>query len=410
VTLEQLLKPRVALPLLAVALIVTILLLPAPEALTPVDHSGPLTTKSTKPAGASGLYEIAQRLGWPVERRQLPFAAPLDSASVYLVLDPPEALLGSEAHALLDAVRRGAGLVYVTGSGFGLGGAGSEMDDSLHVLAGGGSTMLPSRQLVWAPPCPKEKTSVPEIMWGDDSVRLYSLRRTRAWPDDTTMFVAVRATTRSSSGVEPAALGYPLGAGRVVVVSDPDLLRNDAIRVCQWELGPIAVRMLDYASAGKRPTLVFDEYHFGSNSIVAAWTPIGDFLADTSAGHAVAQIAVAGLVLLAAAAWRPVAPVARERIERRSALEHVEALARAYARVGATRTAVRRLVRGLRRRHARRAAATADDRFLAGLAAQTPSLNADVQRILQGLDHTITPAELIAVGHAVDHIDRVLRT
>ncbi len=137
--------------------------------------------------------------------------------------------------------------------------------------------------------------------------------------------------------------------------------------------------MLDYASGGKRPVLVFDEHDFGARAGI--WSAVSNFLTDTSEGRTLAQVAVAALILLAVAAWRPVAPTSRKRIERRSALEHVAALARAYARVNATRTAVRRLIRGLRRRHSRKGVRN-DEAYLQGVAAQNPPLADDVQHIL----------------------------
>ncbi|HZS58325.1 MAG TPA: hypothetical protein VFA43_03580, partial [Gemmatimonadaceae bacterium] len=195
----------------------------------------------------------------------------------------------------------------------------------------------------------------------------------------------------------------------VVILSDPDLLRNDVIRRCRWGLGIEAMRMIAYAAGDQRKMLVFDEYHFGKRASADVIGAATDFLTDTAPGHTILQIAVAGLILLMVMAWRPVVPVGERRIERRSALEHVEALARAYSRVGATRTAVRRLIRGLRRRHARKALGN-DEAYLKGLAAQHPRLAGDVQRVLSGVHEEITPAELLAVGRAVDHIDQVLGT
>jgi uncharacterized protein DUF4350 len=397
---ERLLRPKVAWPLLLAALIILVLLTPTRD-IVPFDRTGPLTTVSTTPAGARGLYDVAKRLGWPVSRRREPFATPVDSSKVYLVLDPPDPLSAAEAHAVVDAVRRGAGLVYVAS-------AGTELDDSLHVRAsfGAAGTMIPPVTRDSDDACPPHDEGSPMITWGfTDSVHLYSLDATRAWPDDTTIFVFVHPDNSKRYRRAPAAVGFPLGAGRVVVLSDPDLLRNDVIRVCHWGLGVTAARMLEYASAGRRTVLAFDEYHFSSGA--NWWAAAASFLSGTAPGHAVAQIAVAGLILLVAAAWRPVAPVARARIERRSALEHVEALARAYARVGATRTAVRRLVRGLKRRHGRKPSGD-DDVYLSSLAAQNPRLAGDVRRIAHGLDQTIPPTELLAVGRAVDHIDKVL--
>ncbi|HXB26846.1 MAG TPA: DUF4350 domain-containing protein [Gemmatimonadaceae bacterium] len=392
---ERLLSPKIALPVLAAALIATILLQPttAPQSLF---SRGVLSSDSVTPGGARGLYEIAGRLGWPESRRRAAFTGPLDSDRVYLVLDPPVSPTIREAHAMLDAVRRGAGLVYVVREG-----QGSALNDSLHVAVARGSVMVPQPPL----DCPREDAGSPVPMWADDSVRLYSIKRSRAWPDDTALFVAVRSDTDGTTTPSPAAVGYRFGQGRVVVVSDADLFRNDVLRVCRYGLGPAAVRMLDYASAGKRPVLVFEERHFGARPGI--WSAIGDFLTDTSEGRTLAQIAAAALILLAAAAWRPVAPTSRKRIERRSALEHVAALARAYARVNATRTAVRRLVRGLRRRHSRKGVRN-DEAYLRGVAVQNPPLADDVQHILHGVSDGITPAELLAVGRAVDHIDRVL--
>jgi hypothetical protein len=404
VTLAQrLLRPKVAWPLLLGALIILVLLTPTRD-IVPPDNGGPLTTTSTKPGGARGLYEVARRLGWHVSRRREAFVAPVDSSQVYVVLDPPDPLSATEAHAVVDAVRRGAGLVYVAS-------AGTELDDSLHVHASFAAvgTLLPPVAPDSEDPCPEhdEGSPMPTTVFAfSDSVRLNMLIRTRAWPEDTTTFVMVHTDDKRHTRL-PAAVGFPLGAGRVVILSDPDMLRNDIIRVCHWGLGVTAVRMLDYASAGHRPPLAFDEYHF--NSGADWWAAAGNFLSGTAPGHTVAQIAVAGLILLAAAAWRPVAPVARKRIERRSALEHVEALARAYARVGATRTAVRRLVRGLKRRYGRKRSGD-DDVYLSTLATQNPRLAGDVRRIVRGLDQTIPPAELLAVGRAVDHIDKVLGT
>jgi hypothetical protein len=392
---ERLLSPKIALPVIAAALIAAILLQPttAPQSLFP---RGVLSSDSATPGGARGLYEIAGRLGWPESRRRAAFTAPLDSDRVYLVLDPPMSPTIREAHTILDAVRRGAGLVYIVTES-----EGSALNDSLHVGVARGRVMVPQPPL----DCPQEDAGSPVPMWADDSVRLYSIKRSRAWPDDTALFVSVQSDTDKTTS--PAAVGYQFGQGRVVVVADADLLRNDVIRVCRYGLGPAAVRMLDYASAGKRPVLVFDEHHFGARPRL--WSAVGNFLTETSEGRTLAQVAVAALILLAAAAWRPVAPTSRTRIERRSALEHVAALARAYARVNATRTAVRRLVRGLRRRHSRKGVRN-DEAYLRGVAAQNPPLADDVQHILHGVSDGITPAELLAVGRAVDHIDKVLGT
>ena len=80
-----------------------------------------------------------------------------------------------------------------------------------------------------------------------------------------------------------------------------------------------------------RGRIVFDEYHhgFGTHANTRAVTVRA--LTRTGAGRTVLQLALAGLLLLLALGVRPVKPQPRHSIERRSALEHVGALARAYA-------------------------------------------------------------------------------
>jgi uncharacterized protein DUF4350 len=395
---DRLLTPRVLGPVLGALLVVAVLFF-APTPAGFIDRSGPLTTTSTTPSGARGLYELMSRLGWPVVRRHIAFDGRLDSTAVYLVLDPPTPPSEGEAHALLDAVRRGAGLVYVLQDG-------AALADSLHVKPEPrGGTMNTAQAGVGRPRCLTTDPGSPAITWFDGRVHLYGLAATRAWPSETT-FVTVRDA--DSAKTVPAAIGFQLGAGRAVVLSDPDMLRNDVIRVCLWGLGVQAVRMIHYAAAERRRPLVFDEFHFAAarqaDWMAASWA----FLTDTSPGRTTLQIVAAGLVLLVVAAWRPVAPVARARIERRSALEHAEALARAFARVGATRIATRRLVRGLRRRHAVAAWQGTDEAFLHAVAAHHPGAQADVATILDAVARRVTPAELLTVGHAVDHIDQVL--
>src|SRR5215208_3743391 len=114
------LSPRVVFPLLAVVLVLTVLF--TPESAGSGDTR--LTTSSAAPYGARGLYELLGRMGWRTQRRTEGFRGDLDSSAVYVVLDPPNDLTASEAHAVLDAVRRGAGLLFVASRG-------STLSDSL---------------------------------------------------------------------------------------------------------------------------------------------------------------------------------------------------------------------------------------------------------------------------------------
>jgi hypothetical protein len=219
-------------------------------------------------------------------------------------------------------------------------------------------------------------------------------------------------------------IGFPLGAGRIVVGADPDIFRNDALRECSYGLDLAAVATLRYLDGGgtaPRRRIVFDELH--QRRLSAGLVGVmRRYLAETPSGHAVLQLAIAGLVLLLAAAPRVLPPRDETRVERRSPLEHVDALSRAYLQVGATRTSTRRLVRGVRRRVERgrvrdRALGQAggrssdhdpDDAFLARVAEVKPALAADVATVRLALEASMPIAEFRAVGQAVHQIESTL--
>jgi hypothetical protein len=408
--IARVIQPRVLLPLLAAILILAALFGTPAEQQSPFDRTAPLSTTDASSGGARGFYDVAARLGWPVSRLTTAYPPMLDSAAVYAVLDPREPLTAGEVHTVLDAVRRGAGLLAVLGDP-------GPLDDSLGLQhSDSGYT---ANVHSWTS-CPKFDPGDPVAMWFGADPTLYRLWPTASKPwqaADTTVFVSVHRAhvtrgrvrvTASDTNLAPAAIGFPLGAGRVVALSDDDLLRNDVIRVCRWGFGVDAIRELAWLSRDGHPKVVFDEYHLQGGTVDLPGT-VWSFLTRTRAGNAILQAIIAGLILLAAFGIRAVAPTAPKRIERRSSLEHVEALARAYAQAHATRVATRRLLRGLRRRHAHGVWRTAsDERFLDAVAQRHPDVAPDTRTLLDATGRSLTPAELLAVGQAVDHIDRTL--
>ncbi len=445
------------MPVAFLVLVVAMLVAPqAPE----LDREGKLTTYGAGPSAARGVYEITRRLGWHVARRTVPldgaFSAPLDTTSVYAVLDPVIPLSLAETRTLLDAVRRGAGLVYVLGDH-------TPLADSLHVRhADSGYTML--TRYADSVACSKDDGRA-AVMWFDNRVHLYRLLATAPLPLNTAAFLPLEESTtggvllrmpdtlatarRADSAArapQPAtgredewaggwgrqvpygAVGFPVGRGRVVAVADPDVFRNDVVRVCKWGVGPRVLAMLDWAGGGgggPRRTLVFDEYHQGYGAHASIMRTAGHFLVATPAGRGIAQGIGAALVLLLAMGVRPIAPTDRRTIERRSPLEHVAALAQAYQQIGATRVAARRLARGLRRRHGAvgvgvggrsvgggetgvGAASPVDDAFLSTVAARYPEVAADVARLRGAERERVSATELVAVAEGVERIDEAL--
>jgi hypothetical protein len=98
-------------------------------------------------------------------------------------------------------------------------------------------------------------------------------------------------------------------------------------------------------------------------------------------------------------------------VSRRSPLEHADALGRAYADVGATRTATARLVSGLRRRLNRWipvAPGAADEAFLEAVAVRVPARAADVGVIRHALAEALPKRELALVGGALNRIEEAV--
>jgi hypothetical protein len=251
-------------------------------------------------------------------------------------------------------------------------------------------------------------------MWTDQTVRLWRFSWTRHRPADAVIFA--RSTLErdmkdtSVARSAPAAAGFPFGAGRVVVLSDPDLLRNDVLRVCRFGLDVVATRMLEYLAAGtpRRDRLVFDEYHQGFGTHPGTLRAIALYLARAPSGHVLLQGLLAGLVLLLALGPRALPVHDEERVERRSPLEHVGALAQAYARVGATRTATARLVRGLRRRVERSGSEHGRGQSDAGFLDQTAASAAragDVAIVRRALETSVSRREFEAVGGAIRRLE-----
>lgn len=409
---SALLRPQVALPIVAAVIVLVALFTPEQQGGGRAGDSR-LTTFSSSSQGARGLFELAQRLGWRAERR-LTDSIPLgDTNVVHLVLDPPLPLAAADVHALLESVRRGAGLVYVVGGG--------ALSDSLGVRIGGAGILVRPDTATCGPGTGGILAAgLP--FWPDRRVHLLALRWREPAPERRTTLTTVRIDASGRADRElPTVVGFPLEQGRVVVVADPDLLRNDVMRVCRWGTDVAAVRALEYASARDdvppRDRLLFDEYHQGYGDRPGTLRGIARFLGGTSAGYLVLQLAAAGLVLILALAPRALPPRAVERIERRSPLEHVDALARAYQQVGATRTATARLIHGVRRRvehgmgpgtSGAPGAPKSDEGFLDWALSRAPERAGDIATIREALSARTPRRGLAEVGDAIRRLEASL--
>lgn len=388
-------SPRGVLGVLALAVFIAALVAPLSE-----EASGPeLSSYVAHPGGSRGLYDALSRLGFRVSRSTGPMRDELDARVVYLVLAPQIEPTAVEVHRLLDAVRAGAGLLVLPS-------ADSRLADSL------GMRRVP---VVPLPPREPGQQTVPDtpVTFGRSLVS-WVLRPLDGPNDSVRALVTPRGgrsflSLRTRYGSEPVILGYPFGGGRIVAVANADLLTN---RVLREGLPAVrVVRLIEWLQ-GDDParTIVFDEYHHGYGTHASAMRVARRALLHTPAGRVAMQLAAAAIILLMAVAGRPVRPRPRTRIERRSPLEHVTALARAYREVGAIDRATRLLVRGLRRRHGGLRSDLDDVAYLRGLADRDSALAPDVDRLIDELEGRPAARSRENVAAAILHIERVIST
>jgi len=365
-----------------------------------------LTAYSADPLGARLLYELADRLGWTVNRARTPLAA-LDRGTVVAVLDPTETIRPADAHAMLEHVRGGGAMLLA------LGARTQALSDSLGIRAGTAGGYVDSRAGT-AEPCRGGRRFTRSGLWvGVATLLPVAGRGLRAAGSDTLVHVRID-TRRSGPSLQPALVAMPLGRGRIVVTADPDVFRNDALRDCRYGLDVPVVRALEYLAAGgtaPRTVLRFDEYHQARFASAGMTGAIKRYLTATKSGNALLQLCAAGILLIIALAPRLLVPRDDTRVERRSPLEHVDALARAYEQTRASRTATLRLVRGLRRRvdrGARVRTSESDAAFLSRVAETTPSLAGDTAIVRNALDTTVPPKQFSETGDAIARIEAAL--
>ena len=395
-------RPRVVLPVIGALVILVAVLTPQATDARAGDQR--LSTHLSGALGAKLLYETAGRLGWRVARREdRPAPSAPTGTTIHAVLAPPIALSAEEAHDYLQAVRGGDALLLVLDER-------DPLADSLgvsHSAGGGPLEVVPSDTLG----CPGTSRLVPPL-WPNGHPTLWSLRWSRRAATARTVFASTHAQLGAQGG--DAAAGFTLGRGRVAVVSDPDLLRNDVMRRCDWGTDVRVVRILEWLRDGgvaPRNTLVFDEYHQGYGRHASMMGTTRRFLVGHPVGRTIIQLVLAALVLLLAVAPRALPPVDVLRVERRDPLEQIDALAHAYEQVRATRTLAARLLHGVRSRVERgwsAARARPDDAFLADAERQLPALAPDVALVRRALGGPLPERSLPELGAALQRIEQSL--
>jgi hypothetical protein len=402
-------RPKVVLPLVGAIAVIVALLTPEPT----IGRIGDarLSSHLTGSLGAGALARVAERFGFRVTARDtaaVPDSTAAAGHTIHAVLAPPLEMLPWEAHQYMERVREGDALLFVLGGR-------SALADSLHVTTTSGGGLLETAPADTVG-CKPSRSFVPPL-WPDGKVHVYGLLWTHGAAPPREIFARrTGSLTAGATRWAEAAAGITLGRGRVAVVADPDLLRNDVLARCAWGADVIAMRTLEWLRAGgaqPRTALVFDEYHQGYNSRETLAGVVWSFLVGHPVGRALFVVVIAGLVLLVANGPRAIPPRDREMIERRDPLEQVDALAHAYEQVQATRTVTARLLRVLRHRVEGTGAmhrSRSDEAFLADSARTLPERSDDVALIERALREPLTSRELPGVAAALRRLEDSLLT
>ena len=355
---------------------------------------------SSYSAGEDGVRlsrDLIERLGWAPESREIAFSDTIrDPAPIQVLVDA--GISDREAGDLLRFARAGGSVLIAGGGG--------SITDSLGIVAYENGRLAEAE---FEPDCEHRGTwraELTQMAYGS------SIGWTRPPRPDTVGFGEVVIAARRERPEHRArpAVGMPYGEGRIVVISDESFLSNDVIRRCELRTDAEFVRMIEYLSKDRRGLRVaFDEFHHGYGVRGGSLAAIRLYLAGTPSGRMLAQIAIGGLLLLFAAAPRPLAPRDPTHVPRRSPIEHADALAHAYAGVNATRTAAARLLAGVRRRvRARSRAADTDEAFLARASAVSPAAARAADIVSAALETTVPERQLPEVATALDTIEREL--
>ncbi|HEU4829742.1 MAG TPA: DUF4350 domain-containing protein [Gemmatimonadales bacterium] len=360
----------------------------------PEDEDLRRSTYLAGPFGARGFAEGAERLGIRVTRhrsrtRQLADAGAADSGTTYVVLDPTADLSALDGLELSGAVAQGGSLL-LAGSG----------TASAVACYGYAPLPVPGRDAiihgdtveVWS-----VLTRLPD-----------SVARRRSLLDDGSDVacgpIAVRAETLLATleGAPVAMRLMPDSGGTVTLVADGRLFTNRALR--ETGAGEFTLGLVE----GRASRLIVDEYHHGFGTGGGLLAALRSWLVTSPWGWAVIHLAAVSILALFASAVRfgPARHVISRR--RRSALEHVRALANALAAARGHDEAVGLLIRGLRRRLARPGERLRGDvrEWLAGLAGRlTSPASRDAVATLQSLCRGRADADgVLRAAHAVEDV------
>ena len=359
------------------------------------------------PGGAKGLAETLERLDLPVVARRSAFFdwdpdSSIRASELLALLDVPSRPTGFEQRRLRNYVAHGGTLFLAGRNGvercFGIRVrpiATFQPDSSSRLLVFSKNTVLAANAVL-------DITPIAERNGGDD---LDSVGCEPLFPSDVDTLLA-------TADHRPVVmrLGFG-GGGHATLVADSRLASNEMLK--RTDIGATTVGwILEYEPS----SVTVDEYHQGfgvGGSIVgAAW----HWMLTSPAGWAMLQLLGAGLITIAFLAVRFGPAISVVTRQRRSAIEHLDALAIGLERSNGHDTAASLIVSGLWRRlgrggaTARRKPGAATDWTAAlGLAVNTPKASDAVDRLKALLSEPGDKTSLLNIATSVEDVWEAMR-
>ncbi len=317
----------------------------------------------TTPDGVAALARGIARLGRPTAPRITPLADAEPVPGAIVLLSPQVVPSPAEVHALLERVRAGGTLVYapllfptVYGT-FRV----TPLMDSLGVafrMTREGDVENPewvSHPLTEGLPSPHPPRRVLRRVTERSLLERVEAERGETRRPDVASEGSIAPverllTTGTSEDRRWIGAGLmPLGAGRVLVLSDDASLSN--ARAGEDPLALLVIRAL-LTHTAPADTVFFDEFHQGIRGYESTARRWAGFALGTPGGRTLFHVLVAAFLALVCAGLRfgsPMTSVAPPDRERRSPLEHVSALGDLYEKAGAARAAALLLLARLAR-------------------------------------------------------------
>jgi hypothetical protein len=312
-----------------------------------------------------------------------------------VILEPVLPPTAAEVRDVLRWVRQGGVLVYSPGFG------GLVMDSlglSLERQTSGPGLFLE----------PAERESLLPSPWTDGVAERPTASGWSVEADSTRALTWVPLSFVDDS-IDVTLAWLPEGLGGVLVLADAEELANQTVG--SSSLAIVVTRAIVDLLA-PADTLFFSEYHQGLDGRRGFLREAYGLAASSPLGRVALYLAGAGVLLFLLSGRRFGSPLQEPEADRRSPLEHVEALGQIYRTSRSHGRVARRLVRGAARRMALQSyGAEPEAEILRGWASK-PELAAHARTALEALE--ADPPDLVALSTSLDAIvtqptSRVLR-